>query len=114
MVDIGGNAQQDGSRSCSHEIGEIGDIKAPGNLVIHVRGEEAEFVLLQVVDEANEDDGQEQKAPRIISLASLGHQVQGLHVKMPGLFQGLSELFHILGSNPRKSSKTSIRYSNLP
>jgi hypothetical protein len=33
---------------------------------------------------------------------------------MPGFLQRISQLFHILGSNPQKSSKTSIRYSSPP
>ena len=57
---------------------------------------ETDVVLLQVEDEADDDNGQKQQAPRIVSLASLDHEGQRLSVEMPGFLQCLSELFHVL------------------
>jgi hypothetical protein len=52
-------------------------------------------MLFHIEDKAYHDDRKEQKAPCIISLASLGNEDQGFSVKMPRFFQYASQLFHI-------------------
>src|SRR6266545_3382424 len=73
VVDVRGDDEQDRRRGDADEEGEVADVEGPGDLVAHVRHDEAAAGLLRVGEGADEDGREEERDPGLVGPPAAQH-----------------------------------------
>ena len=108
VIDVRRYHEKHGGGGDADQIGKVADIKAPGDLVFHVRYDQPRIQLFRVEGDPHTDDGQQESAPEVVRRRPDKNHSNRSFKKYPGFHAVLNIAMR------KRSNKTWVPYSNLP